>query len=360
MADDALSSQDYTAWPAGRAPATPPRRVLGAAAVATALVSCATAALALAHWPSLSGVLSVLVDDDTPLVDLCIFVHGAGCATNAPPSESDPTYWGRVHEILEPHCAAFRFWHADTLNAGWEDTALQQSACDLLHDATNSSSMAIFAHSLGNLILAGALDAGLCTLPPTAHWFAIAAPWVGTRAADVLPSVCAPASQGVLPGLVRSLARRQHFCDGRNGTPSAGYLSTANGQPRLRELGARWRERVDGTLCGDDAFGLWSRDSAELAALSEFARFGEPNDGAVPTGACRPTNASAETGGGGGGGTAHLLAHANHYDLTCRHGDAALPWSGEERKPCAWFEAMATRVRTAAAPPASKRRRQML
>ena len=358
------ADDDYLLWPdrAPRSAARARRRALAASiGVLAVLLSFAAAALTAHAWPTwLRHSLLVLVlddddDDNLPSIDLCVFVHGAGSPTSGAPSGSDPVYWGDVHERLATACAHFRFLHADTLNAGWEDAELQQRVCDLFAtpNATEAPAPApratpltvVFAHSLGNLILAGALDAGRCALPAAAAWFAVAAPWEGSPAADRLPEVCAPEAPGVVAPLVRSLATRQHFCDGVNGTPSTGYLSTRTSAPRLRAVAARWVWRVNGSLCGDDAFGLWSRDSFELQALSDFARFCEPNDGAVPTRACHQYGVV----GARAPDAMHLTAHANHYDLTCRHGDAALPWSGADRKPCAWYEAMARRVRRAAA-----------
>ena len=89
-------------------------------------------------------------------------------------------------------------------------------------------------------------------------------------------------------------------------------------------------------MCGDSAFGLWSADSMELQALADVVRFGERNDGAVPTASCHPPGVEpART-----HDSEHFTAAANHYDLTCRHGDASLPFSGEDRMPCSWYVAM--------------------
>ena len=93
-------------------------------------------------------------------------------------------------------------------------------------------------------------------------------------------------------------------------------------------------------MCGDSAFGLWSGDSMALQSLSDVVNFGEANDGAVPTAACHPHGAASAR----APEAAHFTAAANHYDLTCRHGDATLPWSGDDRKPCQWYVAMLDRA----------------
>ena len=52
-----------------------------------------------------------------------------------------------------------------------------------------------------------------------------------------------------------------------------------------------------------------SSQAAELAALGEFARFGEPNDGAVPTSTCHPPDASLGT----SRDATHLTCHAESH-----------------------------------------------
>ena len=244
----------------------------------------------------------------------------------------------------------------------------------------------IFAHSMGNLILAGALERGLCQLTSAMSWFAIGAPWLGTRSADSIPELCshpdmsgssAPPPPGSSPGasggaplelplrsyplreqpltnwpspsppsvppppperpltpVLRELARREGYCDGESGTVSPAYASLFTEQAAFQKL-ERWRERVNGSMCGISAFGLWSLNSFEMQALEEWVHFDEPNDGVVPAAAClaplhEPT--------GDGPESRHYTAGVNHFDLTCRHGDG---WWGSDRKPCAWYKARA-------------------
>ena len=52
----------------------------------------------------------------TASAPLCVFLHGAGSPDSGPPADSDPAYWGRVHE-LTPQCAERRFMHEDTLRS---------------------------------------------------------------------------------------------------------------------------------------------------------------------------------------------------------------------------------------------------
>ena len=268
-------------------------------------------------------------------VRACVFLHGAGNPDSRPATASYNEYWGSVHDRTEG-CARHYFLHEDTLRVGWEDAMLQRAVCALLDEAAQppTQQLVIFAHSMGNLVLAAALDSGLCTLPPSAAWYAIAAPWSGSKAADALATLCAAADAGPL----RSLVRRQRFCEGEGSGPSPGYASLVTASNRRERVAARVQERINGSMCGDSAFGLWSVDSLELQALAEVAGFASPNDGAVAVSGCHPGDQPTAR----VPGATHFTAAVNHLDLTCRHGDGV--WGGEDRRPCAWYAARSSRA----------------
>ena len=270
-----------------------------------------------------AAVMTFGVQEETT----CVFLHGAGSpgSSAGPPTEAYPLYWGDVH-VKTPGCSRRIFAHEETLHTGWEEAALQRRMCALLR-VPSTQRLVIFAHSMANLVLAAALEGQVCKLPASARWYSVAAPWAGSSAADRLPELCNTSTSWAL----RALANRQHFCEGPNGGPSRGYSSLATTNPRLARV-AHWQERVNGSMCGSSAFGLWSGDSWALQALADFTRFGMPNDGAVTTESCRPRSAPEPS---PNHASFHYAASVNHYDLTCRHGDGA--WGGDDRKPCSWY-----------------------
>ena len=355
----------------------PSRPCLTHVLVSGALLSavCLITLMLAGTLPARSSMLELAVPSTNesapqPQVLACAFVHGAGNSAESDPStigsitEENVYYWGQVHQVLRPFCFSFHFMHEDTLHAGWDEPRLQRRLCSLLHAAASATSfsegrggrVAIFAHSLGNLLVAGALHSGQCALPPAAAWFAVAAPWAGSKAADKLPELCAGVMGGFASQMIQSLASRQHFCDGPDGGPSAGYASLKTTNAQLLEAARQWQWRVNASLCGDSAFGLWASegggvDSYELRALAEFVQYGEANDGAVPTGPCH--SAAGSLAAGRTPLSVHYSASVNHYDLTCRHGDGWLPWllPRDARRPCAWYAAMAERMVSAGQPP---------
>ena len=281
--------------------------------------------------PDLLAVATVLLAGSRgTTATTCIFLHGAGAPRElaGPPTSTYTEYWGNVH-TRTPKCSRRLFGREETLHTGWEDIALQRRVCSLL-EVPPTERLVIFAHSSANIVLAAALNNRVCVLPASALWYAVAAPWKGSHAADRLPEICNTSNSWINP-VIKALADSAKFCEGPGGGPSRGYSSLTPSNLRLPLL-ARWQLRVNGSMCGSSAFGLWSGDSFALQALAEFTNFGETNDGAVTLSSCRPLSAS-------GLSSSHMALHyltsINHYDLTCRHGDGM--W-GSDRRPCSWYE----------------------
>ena len=57
---------------------------------------------------------------------------------------------------------------------------------------------------------------------------------------------------------------------------------------QVHEVAAALQGRLNGSMCGDSALGLWSPDALGMQALADLAAFGESNDGAVPASGCHP------------------------------------------------------------------------
>ena len=280
--------------------------------------------------------------DAGDILPVCAFIHGAGMPDILPPTRNHEEYWGTLHERLSPVCQARVFIHTDTLHAGWQDQGAQENVCSFVRYVTvvanaTGARLVVFAHSLGNLLLAGALQSSLCMLPEAAAWYSVAAPWRGSLAADRLPAICS-GSPAVVGSLLRALAKRERFCEGEGGAPSSGFESLATTNIAALANVAPWRARVNGSMCGDSPFGLWTPDTLGMQALADFSHFGEANDGAVPVAGCHASeyatpNRQHES--------SHYTAAVNHNDLACKHGDGS--WGGDDRMPCRWYAAMAIR-----------------
>ncbi|KAG2373366.1 hypothetical protein C9374_012232 [Naegleria lovaniensis] len=273
---------------------------------------------------------------------ICVFLHGAG---QWPTDKGEPidydfeNYWGPVSHYT-PQCSERWFIREETKYRGWDNKELQQSYCDILlmkqklkqGDMTWSSNkvvknVIIYAHSMGNLILAAAIKNGVCSLDKTTvSWYDLMGPLRGSPAANMLDTVCAQDDWNVK----RILASKGGYCMSDSMKMYPTYETLHTNYSGLSELQKIAKEYVTGQLCGTSSYGLNSMYSAPLELLSKLVNYGELNDGLVPYSSCAvdkeaPFSESYED-------TFYKTA-ANHVDGTCKSGDS---WFGST-KPCSFF-----------------------
>ena len=140
-------------------------RALTASMSVCAVFASFATALFVWHSSTTAAIHLGLVRD--PLISMhgetqpvCVFIHGAGVHLVSEPSSEYRDYWGSLHERLRPRCASLTFMHEDTLHVGWQDDLLQRRVCEIVGQgaaaaAALSVPLVVFAHSLGNVLLAG-------------------------------------------------------------------------------------------------------------------------------------------------------------------------------------------------------------
>jgi len=270
----------------------------------------------------------------------CVFIHGVGQTpekdTPAILNGSYPNYWGKVHEYTK-QCDYHVFLNVDTVYRGWDNVELQKQVCAALtydpalgkSHMSNAENKLIFTHSMGNMMLAGAIESGLCSIDKaTSSWYEVSGPMLGSKMAAVLGDICSQT------GLYKYVVTKLGFCLPEGGMTPA-YRSLVPDYPGLNELAATIQKRLTGALCGTSAYGITSIYSVELEAVAELAGFEQLNDGVVAWSSC---NAEAIH----GGTVAYkkdyrspwYAATINHIDSECYNGDG---YWGDDRKPCSWY-----------------------
>ena len=304
----------------------------------------------------------------------CVFLHGMGYEFDDAVDDDFTAYWGPVKSWTRHNCGSHEFMKRDTVSRNWTNHHLQDFVCDLIRgdigvgedSIANSRSAApakdviIFAHSMGNNILGGALANGRCELDTTASWYAINAPWRGTKAANYAVERCAAmaesdstaASDEALLWVSLGFCKRS---SGEGSTQQGGQASAAikalviqsTADSDLKYLYSTAedaaRQHVSGVMCGTSALGLASVYSMALKSLSESVEFDGPNDGVVETSSCEGPWEEFKRGKGREG--RHVIfkenprhtwysAAVNHLDGSCRDGNG--DW-GKDRQPCRWY-----------------------
>eukprot|EP01087_Luapelamoeba_hula_P001482 TRINITY_DN1119_c0_g1_i1.p1 TRINITY_DN1119_c0_g1~~TRINITY_DN1119_c0_g1_i1.p1 ORF type:complete len:509 (+),score=35.09 TRINITY_DN1119_c0_g1_i1:101-1627(+) len=261
---------------------------------------------------------------------VCVFLHGSGVQHDEPTSDSFTEYWGQMGNFT-PQCSSRRFVHMDTWSRGWTSPILQKMFCQVSLDDDGSdviTNKIVFTHSMGNLILAAAIQNGVCSIDmKTTSWFAVQAPINGSKGALVLEKLCNSSDE-----TIRRILNDLTYCNGTAGDTAAAYKSMIPGYPGLHGVEKMIFKYSKGRLCGTSAWGLNTPYSVALSAIADVVNYGEENDGMVGLSACSEApelnlyqpmyNAT------------YYIPTVNHADGTCRNGNG---WWGLARDPCTWY-----------------------
>ncbi|TMW61928.1 hypothetical protein Poli38472_010991 [Pythium oligandrum] len=301
--------------------------------------------------------LSSMVDDECSCkggLKKCLFVHGLGY-TDGPTTDTFTEYFGNIHNQAKC-CSSIQFLHLDTRDSTWYGDNLTSKLCDAASALSTGSdpqaieNVAIVAHSMGNLVFAGALMNKKCALADSSKWIALAGPMYGSASAskavttfDNLPpslveNLCTENPYAIIEDPILKTLMFFGLCPTRTSLRSIVFKDSAPATPELKalmlEAGSTFKEHVSSSLCAVNAKGFASTDSIQLSTLgliSGHASF--QNDGQVDFGSCHAEVSASKYQSSWNGGNFYL-ADINHLDATFRRGDGL--W-GESRKPVKWF-----------------------
>lgn len=276
----------------------------------------------------------------------CVFIHGIGVdllANETQLLDTFPEYWGDVH-LHTPQCKTRKFLKIGTMTRGWNDNVLQKEVCSFATKDDNSKTDSsagipliknkiIFAHSMGNLILAGAIKNKICDVDiETVAWYSIMSPYRGSKAADMLEDLCK--SNSLLTYPMRYIADFGGYCvPGKNVSyPAYSSLTSKTLNATLsKELQDIAKKRISGALCGSSPYGLQSRYGLALTTLAAYVRYSEENDGMVEFSSCNlgiPEKFVADY------EENWYYGQLNHADGTARNNDG---WWGKNRMVLPYF-----------------------
>lgn len=131
----------------------------------------------------------------------CIFLHGLGNPNQEPTLQDTPKLTKRKFGDIHGHapcCSEIKYAVLNTNDAGWRNDTLQQKFCDFSLEMSATSDVEagiidntiVVTHSMGGLVMAGALAKGKCKFSPTTSWVALSAPMTGSMASDYLMDIC--------------------------------------------------------------------------------------------------------------------------------------------------------------------------
>ncbi|KAF1331328.1 hypothetical protein FI667_g4531, partial [Globisporangium splendens] len=272
----------------------------------------------------------------------CIFFEGLGSTDNS--GLSDTTDYFDDIAKHAPCCSSIKFAKVNTADYPWTSATQQQKVCDLSISMSSTSSAStktidntiIVAHSMGNLLLAGAIANGRCKLSSTSSWVALSGPMKGSMGSDYLQNACNGNSNGFITAVANLIGR----CPANAATVSLAYQGEAYASSTLNSAyvaaQSAYRSYVSAAMCSNAYDGLLSLDQVVYKlGGSVINHKSKENDGIVEYVSCAGGLATSNF--GDSYTSPFYVTKLNHMDTTFRHGDALFDNS---QKPVKWFECL--------------------
>ncbi|KAL3667076.1 hypothetical protein V7S43_008018 [Phytophthora oleae] len=269
----------------------------------------------------------------------CLFIHGLGIDyAKEGLQDSFTYYWGNLTEHA-PCCTDFKYIIWNSKQIGWNNGTQQQTLCDLAASVTESGSPTeiadtiVVTHSMGGLMLAGAIANGKCSLANSSSWIATSPPMKGSIGSDFAQNSC----DGDHTILMEALGNVTGQCPVLGATLSLAYeggehsLELDDAYTAAQEV---YRTHVHAAMCSDSYSGLLSIYQPLYWLLGAgIPHKSSDNDGMVEFQSCAGGFPLDQFGN-------HYLdqfyvTHLNHADTTFYNGDGLF---SSAKKPVKWFE----------------------
>lgn len=272
----------------------------------------------------------------------CIFIHGLGVKQETPGNEDSFSYWGDSIINHAPCCSSMKFAHLNTVNNTWTSNAQQEKIRNRALAVSNTSTKAVISdtivvtHSMGNVMFAGALATGKCSLDSSSTWVGMAGPMIGSMASDFVQESCA----GDINKVWEEIGDITGRCPPNTGLKSLAYQ---NGNYSSRRLNAAYeaaqeayRTNVSALMCGKSYSGLVSKYQAKFWVLGHsIPHKSKENDGMVEFQSY--AHGFPESKFGENYRDRFYKTKLNHYDMQFLAGDSILD---EAIMPMKWFECL--------------------
>ncbi|KAG7387367.1 hypothetical protein PHYPSEUDO_014391 [Phytophthora pseudosyringae] len=271
----------------------------------------------------------------------CIFIHGMGVTFELPDNQDSFRYWGNLTGHT-PCCSTIKYAVLDTVNNTWTNNTQQQKVCDRALSVSKTSTDTVITdtivvtHSMGNLLLAAAIDSRKCSLDSSSTWVGLAAPMKGSKASDFIQESCAGNANFAVEAMVENSGR----CPPTTALKSMPFQGESYSTPALNAAFTAaqeaFRSNVSALMCSSSFSGLRSSDQVTLWALGMLGHHHSwRNDGMVEFQSCAagfPESKFGQT-----WRDRFYRTKLNHYDMQFRHGDSIF---SKAKMPLKWFECL--------------------
>ncbi|CEG46848.1 RxLR-like protein [Plasmopara halstedii] len=273
----------------------------------------------------------------------CIFIHGQGIKIEmAENQDTFPTiYWGNMTNHA-PCCTSIKYAVLNTVNYSWTDDSQQQKVCDRALAVSETSTKSkisdtiIITHSMGALMLSGAIAKGKCSIAASSTWISTGAPMRGNVGSKYLLDSC----DGKTNLIMEMIAKKTGKCPVSASIRSLVYEGSDYASAELNQAYKAaqevYRTYVYAAMCSYKHSGLISRYQWQFWVLgSIFPHLSSQNDGLVDFHSC--AGGIPESKFGKNYRDQFYLTKLNHIDLAFLSGDALFD---EAKMPVKWFECL--------------------
>ncbi|CEG39845.1 uncharacterized protein PHALS_10078 [Plasmopara halstedii] len=277
----------------------------------------------------------------------CIFFHGSGNEHGMDELQDTAELLkdklGDIHGHA-PCCSSIKYAVIETMDAGWRNEDLQQKFCNFSLSMSPTSDVAaaiientiVVTHSMGGLVMAGAIANNTCTLSNTSSWVALSPPMTGSMASDYLIDICGLEDSKVRLGFLEKFEQ----CPAAESRKSTSYQGEKYSDPIMDEayIAAQkaYTDNVEAAMCSDSYVGIFSKFQAPSIFAGTIVKHkSEENDGLVEFQSCV---GGLDTGlFGNHYSNSFYRSRLNHADTAFLTGDGIFRNS---QKPNKWFECL--------------------
>lgn len=218
----------------------------------------------------------------------CLFMHGVTMDKHGPPTSTYDEYFGNIHKYA-PCCASTTFLHLNTDDHEWYSDKLTIELSGMLRSMSSGyngviEDVIVVLHSMGNLILASAIEKGQIQLGDSSTWVALQGPMKGSRSMHGFKANCGPDIKWPNK-IVEYILKRVGFCPVPIGYMSMVYMNEqyddSHVDDKFEAVQQIYKQRVDAALCGRSSIGLFSPLSFATHTAALLSNHSTPSDGVV-------------------------------------------------------------------------------
>jgi hypothetical protein len=276
---------------------------------------------------------------------VCVFVAGLRSYKDHGMTEDDPTnYFGKSIPDHAPCCSSIKYITLATQLNAWNNAVFQERLVGLLLQASPTSDKAtktikdtiVVTHSMGNLMLGGAIASGLTTVDSSSTWVGTSGPLEGSMGSNYLYETC----DGALTKVVAKVLDLLGNCPPEAGRASLVYQGSNYSSPKLdgdfTVAQAAYASNISAVLCSTNHIGLTTIQGAIFSlAAKVIPHRSLQNDGVVEYQSCAKGLAVEQF--GDTSSSSFYVTGLNHVDTSFRNGDSLF---NDNRRPVKWFECL--------------------